>query len=555
MSEIIANSLEELYSKIEKDYGPNWWLTYHIDINEKPDGKIVAKLTPISELKVSDKTISQIKLPEEIDAKKISQENFEKLLEEHSEPKIDVSISEDKMEAFLTIIPGLVKEVPTYEELIKALKDAGIKAGIDKNAIEKIVKEKITLKPVIVARGVAPTPSKDATLEFLFPKDGISISNDSESFERKFNIFTCKKDDILVKKNPPLYGKPGYNVLGETIPATAPEDINLNLYTGKNTRLSEDGTKILSDVNGQPYISSDGKVNVREILVIEGNLTYETYQTKIIDFPGTIWIKGNVEGDFKLVSKKDIYIDGILSGGFNLQANESVIVKKGIFGRGIGKLEAEKNVIAKFINETIILAGNEVKTGEYIMNSTIVAKNNVIVSGKGLIIGGEISAGYSIITKTLGNFSGIKTSLRVGINFEYQKRYTELNFKLSMNFKKLSELSLAYKRILDLLRSTENKKEKEKLSLTIIKINHAKNKIINDMRKIKTAITALKIERYREKITQNAYVLASEECFPGVVIQIYDETIKIQDKLGPTLFTLSKKSGKIVSRPYKSWKG
>lgn len=549
MEEIKGKNLEELLREIENKYGVTWYNVIHVDITFDSEKGLIAKITPIEEMEVREINILDIKeeyLPEE--------EMMEELLEKHAYPKINVKISEDGMEVYATIIPGIERKMPRFEEIMEVLHDEGVVFGIMEDEIERMIKEEVIFKPVMVARGIHPTEPVDAKVEYKFPKDGIMElstfdKNRVDPVARR-KIYICRKGEILVEKKPAIDGKPGRDVFGREIPSKKGKDIALHELVGKNVKLSEDGKFIISMVEGQPYVSNDGKVNVKEIFVVNGDLDYSVGN---IDFPGSVWIRGNIDGNFKVISGKDVIIDGIVSGGFHIEAKGSVVIRKGVFGRKRGKIISGGDVSAKFLSETFVASEGSIEVGEYMMNCYVVAKKDVAVFGKGLIVGGKVSAGKSIKTRVLGNMGGAKTVVEAGVDFETQKQYYEISHELVELVRELTSLSTLQRKFKIMLDNVSDSENKE-ISLILINIENKKKTLYERMEKRRKTLEALNISRREKQLRKNALIVASDACYPGVTVSIGDETIKIDDNLGPTAFTFDVVKNSIKATPYKTWR-
>ena len=549
MEEIRGKTLEELLKEIERRYGTAWFNVVHVDITFDLEKGLIAKVTPIEEMEVREINILDIKekyLPEE--------EMVEKLLEKHAHPQINVNILEDSMEVYVTIIPGIERKMPSFDEIMEALHREGVVFGIREDRIERMIKEEVIFKPVMVARGIHPTEPVDAKVEYKFPRDGImelaTFDKNRVDPAARRKIYICKEGDVLVEKKPAVDGKPGRDVFGREIPSKKGKDIALRELMGKNVKLSEDENAIISMVEGQPYISDDGKVNVKEIFVVDGDLDYSIGN---IDFPGSVWIRGNIDGNFKVISGKDIIVDGIVSGGFHIEAKESVVIRKGVFGRKRGKIISGGDVSAKFLSETFVVSEGSIEIGEYMMNCYVVAKKDIVVLGKGLIVGGKVSAGKSIKVRVLGNMSGTKTVVEAGVDFETQRQYYEISHELLELMRELTSLSALqrkFKMMLDNVSDSENKE----ISLILINIENKKETLYERMEKRRKALEALNISRREKQLRKKALIVASDACYPGVIISIGDETIKIDDNLGSTAFTFDAVKNSIKATPYKTWR-
>ncbi|MBC7117030.1 MAG: DUF342 domain-containing protein, partial [Pseudothermotoga sp.] len=241
-----ANSIEELLSLLEKNYGPDWYDKVNVQINET-SGQIEAIVEPL-------KTADIQTILENIDSIKIEHLSLREvnlLEEQYAEPIIRIIVSEDKMTASVMIIPGLKRTMPTVEEIKRALSEAKVVYGIDESVIERIVTEQRIFTEVPVASGKKPVPPKDASIEYLFPISGFVVEKPDES-ERVdpaslYKIFTCNKDDVLAIKRKAVRGEDGMTVTGEPVRVQEPKDINLESFVGENVRLSPDGMQILAN--------------------------------------------------------------------------------------------------------------------------------------------------------------------------------------------------------------------------------------------------------------------------------------------------------------------
>ncbi|HCO97482.1 MAG: Uncharacterized protein XD58_0723, partial [Thermotoga sp. 50_1627] len=385
-----ANSIEELLSLLEKNYGPDWYDKVNVQINET-SRQIEAIVEPL-------KTADIQTILENIDSIKIEHLSLREvnlLEEQYAEPIIRIIVSEDKMTASVMIIPGLKRTMPTVEEIKRALSEAKVVYGIDESVIERIVTEQRIFTEVPVASGKKPVPPKDASIEYLFPISGFVVEKPDES-ERVdpaslYKIFTCNKDDVLAIKRKAVRGEDGMTVTGEPVRVQEPKDINLESFVGENVRLSPDGMQILANCDGQPYLK-DSKVCVRELLVIDKDLGYDTGN---IDFNGSVVIRGNAEGPFKVRLKGDLLILGVL-GEVQIDCGGSLRVQGGVFAKGKGVIRVGRDFTARFVNEALIFCGGDVLVEDYVMNSTIICGGNVKVFGRGVVIGGSVKANGDI---------------------------------------------------------------------------------------------------------------------------------------------------------------
>ena len=115
-----------------------------------------------------------------------------------------IEISKDGIEASVTLIP--LTESPKFstDEIRKELSDKGIKIGIKKDVFELLEKELTYNQRFLIASGTKPAESKDGEIKFNFKPDDFT---------------KVKKGDEIGEIIPPVRGKDGLTVLGETIPS------------------------------------------------------------------------------------------------------------------------------------------------------------------------------------------------------------------------------------------------------------------------------------------------------------------------------------------------
>lgn len=96
-------------------------------------------------------------------------------------------------------------------------------------------------------------------------------------------------------------------------------------------------------------------------------------------------------------------------------------------GSGNGVIRAGGNVMARFLEQTKVYAGNEVNTGA-ILNCEVESGHQVVIVGnKGTIIGGTVSAVEQISVASIGNHAGVTTQLVIGLDGEFKSKMGEID--------------------------------------------------------------------------------------------------------------------------------
>ena len=311
----------------------------------------------------------------------------------------------------------------TKDEILWLLNKRGIKAGIKEEVIEKFLSERLYCTTYVVAEAEPPIEGTDAKIEYFFNTDLTKKPKQNEDgsvdFHQLDNLSKVDKDQILAELTPAVYGKPWTDVLGRPI---APRKVNvLFLKQSKNARLSPDGLKLISNVNGHAVVA-EKQVFVSDTYEIPGNIDVATGD---VEYNGNVRIAGNVNTGYKVVADGDIIVDGVVEGA-ELFAGGQIVLKRGIQGMSRGIISAGGNIVAKFIESAEVRAGGFIQT-ESIMHSNVTAGAEIIVKGKkGFITGGSIRAGKFIDAKTAGSVMGTQTLIEVGENMKFAEEERDL---------------------------------------------------------------------------------------------------------------------------------
>lgn len=359
--------------------------------------------------------IEQINIIEDIDSEQEQKPTIKDF--------VTITISQDKLEAYIRTIPYNDKIKFTEQDLKDFLEDNNVVYGIKESVIKEIVENpdyKFTSK---IASGKKHIDGEDGYLTFHFNKEPtkkpILLEDGSVDFRNLNIIQNVEKNQLLVSRVPPTEGIDGMFVTGEIDTAKKGKDVLLP--KGKRVKVSEDGLRLLADRDGNVELI-DGKVSVSNTMTINGDVDSSTGN---LSYNGDVFIQGNVLTGFSVVALGSINVDGFVEAA-TLKADGDIVLKNGVQGSGRGKLMSGGNISAKFIEMTEVYAKGTITTNA-IMNSTVESESDIIVSGKrGFIIGGLSKALNKIQAMGLGNMSEIATTLEVGFTEESLKKMVSL---------------------------------------------------------------------------------------------------------------------------------
>lgn len=350
---------------------------------------------------------------------------------------ISVSISDDKMEAYLNSIPIADTIEVNMDSIKNILTKNGIVYGIDESKIQELLDNADCSVSLRVAVGKKSVDGIDGYLTYHFNTNPVSkpilLQDGSVDFRNLNTVQNVDEGQLLVTYTPPVKGKDGCFVTGEIVPFKPGKEFHLP--KGKRVRISEDGLQLLADRDGNVEII-DGKVCVSNVLDVSGNVDLTTGN---VSFNGDVNIRGNVITGFSVTALGSITVDGYVEAS-TLKADGDIVLKNGIQGSGRGKIVAGGNISAKFIEMAEVYAKGIITTNA-IMNSTVESESDIIVSGKrGYIVGGLTKALNKIQATGLGNMAEIPTILEIGFTEEGLKKMIMLEQEIERLSYELSEI-------------------------------------------------------------------------------------------------------------------
>lgn len=354
----------------------------------------------------------------------------------------EIDITNDKMRATLKQVEKFEGEL-VLADLIKLVKSYGIKFGMKENILQDVVDGKVSL-PVLIAEGRKPIDGKDAYLRpLIVSEDRIKLGQEEGTnqvdFKRVKDIPSVTQGMVVGEKVERTKEENGCNVFGEEIKAKPGRDMKLR--AGKNTRVDEEGKKIISLIDGQ--VSNDLKViHVYPVYEVNGDVDMSIGN---IDFVGNVNIRGNVPTGFTIKANGDVRVRGTVEGAL-IEAGGSIYIHQGVVAQGKGEINARGDFYTTFVNQGNIKVAGDVHVTQSILHSEIDAQGYVYCNkGRGNIVGGNISAGKGIEVNDAGNEMNTQTFLYVGLSRQiidnerdYKKELNEAQVELEKLEKLLS---------------------------------------------------------------------------------------------------------------------
>lgn len=324
--------------------------------------------------------------------------------------------AEDEMAAWLFLLPpiGQGKQL-NGSQINKLLQQRSIFYGVDWNVLNGLSQSQhryFFLHPIAVGR--APRPGEDGQVLEHFPREleeNIQVEKlDQADYESLNLVRNIQKGDVICEIIPPTQGQKGRTVTGKAVPplmgraAQAPQ--------GRNTCLSEDGTRLMAEQNGHLYFSGRS-FHVKPVLDVYDDGEDEEERDVNIKFMGDVHIHGDLCEGAYVCAMGNVQIDGSME-GCNVEAGENIVVSSGVQGQDRAVLRAQKGVYAKYLERCTVYARESVQA-DCIINSSVYSDGTVRVrTGRGVIVGGSVRAAREVSAIAVGAKAERETQVFLG---------------------------------------------------------------------------------------------------------------------------------------------
>ncbi len=446
-----------------------------------------------------------------------------------------VEITPDQMKAFVKITPprprGLHLRVA---DVIAALRSYGIVNGFKEKEIEQFLLEDRYMESFLAAEAEGPKHGANARIDYKVDlnKNRWHVAEDASGkvdFKNLDLVENVTVGQVLAEKIPPSKGRPGRTLFDNFVPARDGKDIRMR--NGKGAILSEDGNRIIAEVNGQAVIK-DNRIAVDPVYLIVSDVGPKTGN---IDFLGSVVVDGSILDNYEIKAGGTITIGGSIQKAV-IQADADVIVRGGIQGGRIHSKEG--SVYAKFIQNAIVSAKEKVEAAEGILHSNIEVEGQIFCRGKrAQVTGGQLRAQKGIRAKIIGSQAHTTTEINVGTDPSLLAEYEEVQNSLKENKKKLDDIHKAIITLQSRKKSTPSsfdKAHEELLQENLSLIQSLKN----DEKGYKQKNDDL--EQLLQTSAIEGKVHAEKQIMPGVNISIRDAHLNISESYQQVTFSYEK---------------
>ena len=453
---------------------------------------------------------------------------------------IVITVADKNFKALGNYVPAQGSGKPlTPADIMHKLEEKGVTAGISQETIQKVCESTKPVRNVFLAAAILPVPGEKAHIETYFEfssQNKAHLREDgSVDFRNLGEIPSATVGQQLYRRISPKLGDPGFDVMGNEIPAIYGKDLKLSIGTG--TKIDDNESDLVVASQDGEILVKKGVVHVSQIHTINGDVDFSTGNVK---FNGSVKIQGSVKAGFSVTAAGDIEI------GENLEDSEivgdnDVIIHGGLVGSGQGHVQAKRDVIVKFVENQKIDAGRDILVSGEVFHAILRAGRSVVATGpSSMIVGGQCEAKTSVEANKFGSEACTATTITVGTDpkLAENRKNVENEIAQSHEAKEKLEQSIVflYRQKID----SNNILPPEKQQL-LTKLEEAKKALPE-----KLSILETRLSEYikQQGDVDKATATASIAVYPKVRVYIGSQFQAVDDTLGPSIFKITK--GEIV---------
>ncbi|HUX37082.1 MAG TPA: FapA family protein, partial [Rectinemataceae bacterium] len=444
---------------------------------------------------------------------------------------VRVEVAIDGMEGYVSLRAergiGSPLEV---ESVIKAVAERGIVFGVDPRRIAEAVADARAGRPVerrVIARGRLPLQEGSPRIEW-------KVQGGAPADESCAGAGVKAAGEILRISGGATEAVEGCDILGKPrrIPAGegAPGDlIPEHDETIEERVLPEGGRSLVARVAGE-LCTVDGRLSVRNLLVLEGDLTAKDGEKR---FSGSIEVGGVVRSGARLFAGGDIKVFGSVEDA--LVSSEGILSIGGVVkGARKAMLRAVRGMRLSSAEQALLLAVEDILVNENCLLCNVKTNGKLSVAGgRGSLVGGLVKARRGIEVDSLGSERGLKTEIAFGQDYL-------VGDMIETEQREIEKVKSA------ILQSDRMMRELERAGAGLDRIRQDKVKLLKLLEK-----RSARIFDFREKFEQHfpSEVRVRGTVWPGVILESHGRFFEVRSRKTAVVFSFDPSNGRIVERP------
>ena len=336
-------------------------------------------------------------------------------------PMPTVRITEDYMQAYMTVPPSGTPENYTVEYLTDVLHLNHVNIGILPENLQKIIDNNLYNKEVLVAQGAEAQDGENGYFEYLFETNlsqkPIMLDDGTVDYKNIKMIELVEPGQKIAVYHAATAGTNGYNLAAQF--KLAKHGAELPPLKGTGFERMEDGVTYCASVGGK-ITELNNRVNIFPVHELFGDVDLSTGN---IEFNGDVIIHGNVLEGMSIKATGTVTVDKVVESAY-IDGKKGVILRGGVLGKNGPKVRSKGNITAQFIEYADVKTDGDIEADSF-LDSRVYAGGAIKLTGKkGCIVGGATHAVRGIEAREIGNPAGANTEVSVGV---HQKVYEQIS--------------------------------------------------------------------------------------------------------------------------------
>lgn len=449
-----------------------------------------------------------------------------------------LSLSDDLLAAYLTLLPPQGGQAVGAAAILDALMEQRISHGLKQEVLDAAMQAG-QCEQLLIAEGTAPTEGQPVRFEVLYPQTAgemLAQTMDADTATIKLTdicrLILVRDQEPLMRRHPAIPGESGINVRGEVVLARPVNDEGFAAGLQGVALDPEDANLLRASQAGQPMLLGNG-VSVNPVLYVPA----VDLETGSIEFDGTLKVAGDIHNGLRVKVSGDVLVEGTVEAA-EIHAGGNVEVKGGIIGRSEGhlagsftlspntaRIRCQGSLTALFAESADIEVGDNIYVEREANHCRLTAGKQIQVGEQGKraghLVGGLAQASLSVSCVVLGNANGIPTLVQVGLDPYLDESIRNLRHQLQQKAEELE-------RVLQVQRHFQQNQQKAtpemlaRLENTRVQIL-ADNEVLNQQLAEKLAL---------QQITDQAHITVHKTLHFGCVLKVGQQMMTVNDDYG-----------------------
>jgi uncharacterized protein (DUF342 family) len=439
---------------------------------------------------------------------------------------VEVSLSDNRMSAWLTLIPAKGGKSTAVAEINGAIASKGVVHGLKGDVLSQAILSG-DCNAVLIAEGTEPTPGVvakfESQLDALLAHDASDY--DKVDYRDLGDLLLVDPGTPLLKRIPAIQGVDGMDVCGRVVPVKPVPDAGFAKGLSGVNVSADDANMLVAVISGQPKVQSNG-ATVNPVIDIQ----HIDLETGNIEFDGTVKVKGDIKSGMSVRVSGDVVVQGTVESA-EIVAGGDVVVKGGIVGRAdssttnveSARITCNGSLEALFVEHVRVMAGKDITIHTAARQSELYAGQEILVgkagSSQGQLVGGQARALLKIKAAVLGAPSGTPTVVQVG----FDPRMNTERLAIEQNRKRRLEEYARIKQLLTFIEQHPSKGEggvKEKAMKT-------REQIDIDLENMEARLAEINDQL---ELVDGASIEVGKQIYGGVNLQVGNKLMHVLDE-------------------------